>query len=211
MLHLETVESGTFALLNQLSGIAELKDYHLVGGTALALMYGHRKSIDLDLFTTKNFNRERLVSILTSEFGADFQYQGEPNRMGLFCYIKEVKVDFVNYPFSQIDDSILEDGIRFYSSKDIGAMKIQAILNRAVKKDFWDIAELLSHFSIQDLIEWHSQKFPNQMLPISIPTALLYFAESEESEEPFSLNNQSWPEIKSFIGSKVQAYLSIKP
>ena len=29
-------------------------DYYLVGGTAIALLLGHRESIDFDLFTYKN-------------------------------------------------------------------------------------------------------------------------------------------------------------
>lgn len=43
MLHTETVEPGTFALLERLVRIEPLKDFCLVGGTALSLRYGHRK------------------------------------------------------------------------------------------------------------------------------------------------------------------------
>ena len=52
MLHLKTIEPNTFAVLKQLMAIPEMQDFHLVGGTALSLMYGHRMSIDLDLFST---------------------------------------------------------------------------------------------------------------------------------------------------------------
>ncbi|ETR67936.1 MAG: hypothetical protein OMM_11053 [Candidatus Magnetoglobus multicellularis str. Araruama] len=36
------------------------KDYYLVGGTAIALHIGHRRSIDFDLFTRKKINRTSL-------------------------------------------------------------------------------------------------------------------------------------------------------
>jgi predicted nucleotidyltransferase component of viral defense system len=90
---------------------------------------------------------------------------------------------------------------------DISAMKIQAILGRAKKKDFWDLYELLQHYSLQQLIDWHKQKYPSQMLAISIPHAITYFAEAEESETPVSFKNQTWGQIKKGISKSVSDYL----
>lgn len=50
MLHLETVDAGTLGLLKWLQGHPVFAETRLVGGTALALQLGHRKSIDLDVF-----------------------------------------------------------------------------------------------------------------------------------------------------------------
>ncbi|MFB2120254.1 nucleotidyl transferase AbiEii/AbiGii toxin family protein [Parapedobacter sp. 2B3] len=72
MLHLETIEPRTFALLEKLLGLPVLNDFHLVGGTALALKYGHRISIDLDLFGLKDFDKNRIVETLSNEFGDAF-------------------------------------------------------------------------------------------------------------------------------------------
>ena len=55
MLHLETVEPATLGLLKNLMQLPALKNFDLVGGTALALQIGHRKSVDIDLFTSENF------------------------------------------------------------------------------------------------------------------------------------------------------------
>ena len=99
------------------------------------------------------------------------------------------------------------DDIRMYSIADISAMKIQAILGRAKKKDFWDLYELLQHYSLQQLIDWHKQKYPSQMLAISIPHAITYFAEAEESETPVSFKNQNWEQIKKGISKTVSDYL----
>ena len=52
MLYLETVESSTLELLKKLQRLPVLEQTRLVGGTALALQLGHRKSIDLDFFGT---------------------------------------------------------------------------------------------------------------------------------------------------------------
>ena len=51
MLHRATVEPGTFLVLEELLGLADLSEFSLVGGTAQSLLFGHRKSVDLDLFT----------------------------------------------------------------------------------------------------------------------------------------------------------------
>ncbi len=52
--------------------INELKGFYLVGGTALALQYGHRLSIDLDLFTTTGYSYRAVVDFLKKAFGNEF-------------------------------------------------------------------------------------------------------------------------------------------
>lgn len=90
---------------------------------------------------------------------------------------------------------------------DIAAMKIQAILGRGKKKDFWDLYELLQRYSMQQLIDWHKQKYPSQMLAISIPNAISYFSEAEESETPVSFKKQTWKGVKKGIQRVVSDYL----
>lgn len=94
-----------------------------------------------------------------------------------------------------------------YNSEDIAAMKIQAILGRGRKKDFWDLAELLNHFSLEQIIGFYSKKFPSQQLLISIPQAVTYFDDAEESEDPISLKGQTWESVKKIIQQKVSEYL----
>ena len=94
-----------------------------------------------------------------------------------------------------------------YNNADISAMKIQAILGRAQKKDFWDLYELLQHYPLQQLIDWHKQKYPGQMLAISIPHAVTYFADAGESETPVSHKGQTWEQIKKSISRTVSDYL----
>ncbi|HQB87215.1 MAG: nucleotidyl transferase AbiEii/AbiGii toxin family protein [Bacteroidales bacterium] len=52
MLHFETIDPKTLDLLVRLQRIPALSGLRLVGGTALALQIGHRKSVDLDFFGT---------------------------------------------------------------------------------------------------------------------------------------------------------------
>ena len=208
MLQIETVEPNTFSVLKQLMEMSELKDFSLVGGTALSLLYGHRKSIDLDFFSDKPFQNSRIVTALKNKFGDKFVMEQKPPRFGIFCFIKNVKVDFIRHPHPLIRPLHTIEILRFFSTQDIIAMKVQAILGRGKKKDFWDIAELLHHFSVADFIQFHKEKYSTQNLLITVPQALTYFADAEESEDPISLKKQDWKGIQKFITKKVSDYLS---
>jgi hypothetical protein len=184
-----------------------LKNFSLVGGTALSLRYGHRNSIDLDLFYHEKFDPESIENNLISEFGNEFSTEGGHRNFGIFAYLKGIKVDIVYFPHKPIAEIETEDNIRMYSSKDIAAMKIQAILGRGKKKDFWDLYELLQHYSLQQIIDWHKQKYPSQMLAISIPNAISYFVDANGSETPVSFKNQTWDKVKRGIQLAVREYL----
>jgi len=207
MLYTKTVESGTLSLLNKLMEIPSLQKFSLVGGTALALRYGHRSSIDLDLFCHEKFDQTIIESELKIEFSDKFVFESGHKNIGIFCNIQRIKVDIIYYPHPPIAEVVVEDKIRMYSSADISAMKIQAILGRTRKKDFWDLYELLQHYPLQQMIDWHKQKYPSQMLAISIPNAISYFVEAEESETPVSFKGQTWDGIKKGISKKVSEYL----
>ena len=207
MLHTSTVEPHTLSILRKLMSIDRLDSFYLAGGTCLSLKYGHRKSIDLDLFSLKDFTNEDLLEILEVE-KIPFEYRNSNNPIGLFGYIDDVKIDFVKHHyFKQVRETVQEEGIRMFSVEDIMAMKIFAMLKRAQKKDFWDIAELLQHYSVQDFITAYSKKYPNMQLLISIPYALTYFADADESEDPVSLKGQTWERVKKTIQQQVNEYL----
>ncbi len=207
MLQRSTVEPRTFSILEHLMKAKGLESFYLVGGTCLSLLYGHRKSVDLDLFSTDNFNNEELAASLSAA-KTNFSYRNIKNPIGLFGYIDDVKIDFVKHHLHKlIDQTQLIEGIRMLSVKDIIAMKIFAILKRAQKKDFWDLAELLKHFTLKECIEAYMEKYPSQQLLIGIPYAITYFAEADESEAPISLKGQTWESVKEFIQQKVSEYL----
>jgi predicted nucleotidyltransferase component of viral defense system len=207
MLHTQTVEPQTLSLLKKLMSMPQLNDFCLVGGTALSLKLGHRISIDLDLFQTAEIEVEPLIKLLQQEFKSNFEYENLKINYAVFCKINKVKVDLVQYSHPIIADIEMVDGIRMYSDKDIAAMKINAILGRGVKKDFWDLFELLKLYSLNDIINFYNQKYPNQQLLISIPNALTYFEDADDSPDPIGLLGQTWEDVKEFIRARVSDFL----
>ena len=185
-----------------------IQEFSLVGGTAMALRYGHRSSVDLDLFFHEKFNHPEIIKVLEATFGDRFVYKQQHTFFGIFCFIDDIKVDIVHFPHEPIASIETEDKIRMYSSADISAMKIQAILGRAQKKDFWDLHELFQHYSLQQIMDWHKLKYPSQMLAISIPHAITYFTDADDSETPVSFKGQTWEKVKDDIKKVVRDYLS---
>jgi len=207
MLQRRTIEPSTLDLLNTLLKLPILNSFYLVGGTALALKFGHRISIDLDLFSIEDFNKEKVIQELANSF-PNFVYKADNSTIGVFCTINGIKVDLIkNHWFKLIDEIDEIEGVRMFGNKDLIAMKISAILKRGQKKDFYDLCQLLKIFSIQDGIDFYHEKFPNQQVLISIPNAITYFADAEESPEPISLNGQSWEEVKRSIQKAVRDFL----
>jgi hypothetical protein len=188
-------------------GLPTIQPFSLVGGTALALRYGHRSSVDLDLFYHEKFDHELIVEELGATFGNRFEYKQQNTQFGIFCFIENVKVDIVYFPHQLIAPIETIDQIRMYSNADIGAMKIQTMLGRGKKKDFWDLYELFKHYSLEQVMDWHKKKYPSQMLAISIPHAITYFVDAEESETPVSFKNQTWEGVKKSISKTVSDYL----
>jgi hypothetical protein len=189
-------------------GLEALKDYALVGGTALALRYGHRLSIDLDLFTDGDLDTHHVIEALTGAFGNAFVYRDDQQtKWAVFGYIDGVKVDIVRIPHTRIADLHVEDGLRLYSDADIGPMKVEAILHRARKKDFWDIAEILRAHGFQQLMADHRRKYPKNTILIGIARAITYFNDAENDMDPVSLKGQTWENVKTEIGESVNVHL----
>ena len=179
MLHKETVEPSTLELLRQLQAEPLLQTFNLVGGTALALRLGHRKSIDLDLFTREDFDIEELKTMLVQRYGLKVSYERNQTLKG---FINGVMIDCIrfNYPHLQTPDII--DGVRLESVPDIIAMKLSAIAQNGTRiKDFIDIATLSTQYSLTDMLSFYSTKFPhaNVVMPIK---ALTYFDEIDFNE-----------------------------
>jgi len=60
-IHKECFPKEGWGLLKQVAPILIPYQAILAGGTALALQIGHRVSVDLDFFTSLEFNSEQLI------------------------------------------------------------------------------------------------------------------------------------------------------
>ncbi len=203
MLHLQTVTSDTLELLMAISAKPEMRGFRLVGGTALALQYGHRQSVNLDFFGTPSVPQEDIIDLLSS-----LGLLAVHNRTDkiLQVVLQGIKVDVIDYSrYKWIDTPIEESGIILASPKDIAAIKINAVVGRGCRKDFVDIYMLLQHYSLGDLLDFYAQKYPNYSVFRAL-LSLTYFDDAESQAMPKMFISQTWEEIKTFISDKVREY-----
>ncbi|WP_240625398.1 nucleotidyl transferase AbiEii/AbiGii toxin family protein [Spirosoma pollinicola] len=196
MLHPSTVEPATLELLKRLMQQPILKSFALAGGTSLALQFGHRLSVDLDLFTNQSFSEQELFDELLLNFPTTIKTDEARNTLSLF--IEGVKVDLLAHRYPLISPFIEEAGIRFWSIEDVIAMKLGAVSGRGAKKDFWDITELLNHFSLQQMLQFFTTKYANSD-PGYVVRSLTYFEDADSQLDPITLNDIGWPEVKQRI------------
>lgn len=162
MLSFQTIEPDTLELLKALMAEPSFNGMRLVGGTSLALQYGHRQSVDIDMFGIFSPDASAMSERL-KKLGQTFVVK-ESERIKIYT-INGIKVDFVdygNYPW--IDDVIIENGLRLASPKDIAAMKINAIEGRGTKKDFIDVYFLLQHYSLNQRLDFYAKKYPEHSI-----------------------------------------------
>ena len=206
MLHPETVEPSTLALLKRLQALDFLRGTRLVGGTALAMQFGHRKSVDLDLFGAWD-PPDGLQGALDGV--GTVVREGGQSRMQ-FYRIDGVKTDFVRYEFPWIDPPVVEGGVRLAGVRDIAAMKLFAITNRGAKKDFADLFFLLRLFPLEDMFGFFARKFGPGREGLVL-RSLAYFDDAEEDFDPAMIEPFDWEHAKETIRTAVREYASSRP
>lgn len=203
MLSYHAVTSHTLELLNRLSSELASTDLRLVGGTALALQYGHRNSVDLDFFGTLDDGVLNLHEVLDSIGRYEVIKETAHIRIYILEGVKIVFVDYSQYPW--IDAPVMEDGLCLASPRDIAAMKINAIEGRGSRKDFIDIYFLLQHYSLNEILGFYQQKYPNYSIFRALKS-LSFFADAEAQLMPIMYSSISWEEMKQHVLLAVKGY-----
>jgi predicted nucleotidyltransferase component of viral defense system len=203
MLFKKTVAPATWQLLTELMSLPSLQNFGLVGGTNLSLRYGHRMSIDLDLFTNEPFENDMILAEIEQKF-TNIEVVDESKNM-LYLFIEGVKIDIALVPFPNIAPFDFIENIRLTSCPDVIAMKLNALARRGSKKDFWDLAELLDHYSIDEILNFFKQKYASKDV-LYVLRSMIYFEDAERQIDPDPLKKISWKQVKNKIQVAVKAY-----
>jgi len=136
------------------------KDYLLVGGTALSLQLGHRKSIDIDLFTLNKQDNNAIKNKINLLFEENEVINNNENIFQIF--INGIKVDFVSATGKLIEKPIIEDNFKICHFKDISGMKLNIInseTGRKKAKDYVDIAYLIDTLTLPIMFDIYKYKY----------------------------------------------------
>lgn len=161
---MKAVSDNLLDLISELQGLDTLIPFALAGGTNLALRFQHRKSIDIDLFTSEYIGitrfesirdglihhfQDRLIvkDILNKEAGNQFTF--------LRCLIRsgdeQIKVELLQN-FQHLDPFEEYNGFRLFSVRDIGLFKLMSAANRKAQKDIYDLDLITEHYPLQTLL-----------------------------------------------------------
>lgn len=159
------------------------RDYYLVGGTAIALYLGHRRSIDFDLFTfgkVKKLSIKKIIDIHSLPI-SDILFEDSEQ---IHIVIDGVKVTFFSYPHLIDTPTIFEGIIRIPDLLTLAAMKAYALGGRAKWKDYVDLYFLLrDHFSLQQVSEKSKELFSSFYNEKLFREQLCYFEDIDYSEK----------------------------
>jgi predicted nucleotidyltransferase len=202
-LHFNTVSPLLQDVLEFLMQRPELAKFRLVGGTSLSLQLGHRISTDIDLFTDAAYGSidfDAIDRMLRNSF-AYFQESsvrevalGRPYFVGK-SEQEAVKLD-IYYADKFLFDPIQIKNIRLADPRDIVAMKLETIVQVSRKKDFWDLHELMEHFTIREMISCYKQRYPFGYDENEVFDALLNISSADDDLNPVCIKSKFWELIK---------------
>lgn len=203
-LHYETVSAMLKDILCTIMSESLFYPFRLVGGTNLSLRYGHRKSVDIDLFTDADYG--------SLDFGTfenwmqeRFNYYDCPTKtmpvgFGRSYYVGEsaqncIKLDLMyTDPFIEPVETV--DGLRIASVRDIIAMKMDVVRRGGRKKDFWDLHMLLEEYSLPEMLDTHASRYEWPHDTEELLRQCLDFSSADKDFEPICLLGKNWDDIK---------------
>jgi hypothetical protein len=193
-------------LLSRLGPLLAAWDYYLAGGTALALHLGHRRSLDLDWFTSRSVGDPLRLAQRLREEKLPFRTK-QTARGTLHGMIAGVRVSLLEYRYRLLRP--LLDAPKFgcvlASLEDLAAMKLAALAQRGAKKDFVDLYALgRMGIPLQKMLACYQQKYALQDIA-HVLYSLVYFEDADRERMPVMLSRGNWRSIKKTIREWVLA------
>jgi len=201
LLHWSTLGVERKRLLKLIVDQMPITGSYLAGGTALALIIGHRESIDYDWFSPSDFDPEVLSRQLSKLKPFEIN---EVTKGTIHGILGGVRITWLYYPNPLLDDFITSSEIanlKLASLKDIGVMKLAALSHRGSAKDFVDLYAIKNEgLQLEDLIKLMPIKFPDAKINYyHIIKSFSYFDDAEKEPLPRMLIPLNWLELKSFF------------
>src|SRR3989338_11384014 len=204
----DTLTKNTKHVLESLSQAGLTKDFYLAGGTALALYYGHRFSVDLDWFA-ESFSYTPVFRDKLSELGKlSVESEGEHTFNGA---LDGVKISFFEYPYPLISAKTrYKENIYLAGRPDIAVMKLETVARRGTYKDFVDLFFLLKEYELGQLLSFLKEKFAGvEYNETHLLKSLTYFEDAKKSEFPEMIKPVNWEDIKKFLLSAVEQFMNL--
>jgi len=199
--HWEAVPPLLRDLLAEIGQMPFASRFYLAGGSALALRLGYRVSVDLDFFSDIDevgddtraeivaaFKQSRAAEVLENVFG-NLLMEVEGTPVGFFSY---------GYPLLEPPAEVL--GVRVAGLLDIGMMKLDALISRGARKDFYDLYFIARQIPLEEMLHQGPVKYPYardyEMMAL---TSLTDFDNANRDVVVETFDRVSWEAVKDFF------------
>ena len=203
MLYFNTVSPILKEVLEEIMINDLFLPYRLVGGTSLSLQFGHRMSVDIDLFTDSDYGSvdyNSFYDYFSSKY--PFVKYGRLENVSFGTYFQvgyslenSVKVD-IYYTDNFVFEKVKIENIRMASDKEIIAMKLDVVCRGGRKKDFWDLHFFLDKYTIDEMISFFNARYPYNDAENNIKNQFIYFDNADSDVDPVCLLDKNWELIK---------------
>lgn len=204
-LYPEVLSPAQRKLLKRLGPMASSRRFYLAGGTAVALRFGHRRSLDFDWFTRDPLpDPLGLAQHLRDQDVKFFTRHVEQGT--LHGTITGIRVGFLEYRYPLLRPLNAWDkyGCMIASADDLACMKLAAIAQRGLRKDFLDLYALgKAHRPLSEMIELYRQKYGVADIG-HVLQGLAYFDDADKDRMPVMLWDVDWPTVKKMIRAWVK-------
>jgi hypothetical protein len=178
-MHTEIFSSKQIELMPYLKGFS--RSFYLVGGTAIALHLGHRRSIDFDLFTSAQLNKTRIKGKLNQMPFNQFPIFEDFDQLHLL--MNEVKITFFSFPFAVEHPVKVDSFIQIPTLLSLSAMKAFALGRRSKWKDYVDLYFIMRDFhSLMEICKEATEIFGQQFAEKLFRQQLAYHKDIDYSE-----------------------------
>jgi hypothetical protein len=203
--HLEALTAVQRRILQACSKPTQAWGAYLAGGAAIALNFGHRRSDDFDWFGPRAVPPEELLKDVRT-LGRSIEV--DQNNEGTFLgHVDGVKFSVFRYRYPLLADTTAVQGCQLASLEDIAAMKLLAIAQRAVKRDYVDIHALLTigEMSLEAMVRAFEKKFPTGDPSVAL-RGLAHASDVDKGPMPEMLNGTTWEHVKRDLARALERF-----
>jgi len=195
--HPKVVSGSTEATLGALQNAHLVDHFYLAGGTALALQFGHRLSLDLDFFAEDHFDEEALLQRVQTVAGFALVAKAP---FTLHATVGATKVSFWGYAYPMLFPAGTFLGVAVADPRDIACMNVSAIASRGTKRDFVDLYMCAERYGLKEILRLVDRKYAQtQLSRIHVLKSLTFFADAEKDPMPHMLVTLDWARVKNFF------------
>lgn len=197
--HWETISTEMKEVLHAIGKQPFTRRFYLAGGTALALQIGHRRSVDLDFFSSTDevgvSTRQEIIQTLSPLSPQVIENTGG----NLLLIIHGVRTGFFGYGYPLVDETVELENSLLASLADIGLMKCDAVISRGSRKDFCDLFYIAMQIPLPDLLDLSTRKFPQfRDFPLMFLESMILFDQADQDVQLGLRDDLPWDEIKQF-------------